>query len=78
VATELRTNLRVTWPSGRGTFAIITVDFEQDARPGIWAPKRMSEQYNSVTGQTTQGTASYADVRRFGASVRIVPPEPPN
>jgi len=74
----LRTNLRVMWPSGRGTFAIITVDFEEDARLGIWAPARMSEQYNSRSGQTTKGTASYANFRRFGASVRIVSPEPPN
>jgi len=74
----LRTNLRVTRPSGRGTFAVITVDFEKDARLGIWAPTRMSEQYNSMSGQTTKGTASYANFRRFGASARIVPTEPPN
>lgn len=71
----LRTNVRVTRPSGRGTFSSITVDFERDPRLGIWAPARMVEQYNSVNGQTTRGTASYANFRRFGAAVRIITPE---
>jgi hypothetical protein len=74
----LRTNLRVARPSGRGTIASITVDFEQDARLGIWVPSRMSEQYNSASGQTTIGTASYANFRRFATSVRVIAPEAQN
>jgi len=74
----LRTSLQVTWPSGRGTFASIVVEFEKEARLGIWAPSRMSEQYNSRSGQTTKGTASYANFRRFAASVRVITPEEPN
>jgi hypothetical protein len=71
----LRTSLRVLLPSGRGTAAIITVDFHKDGRLDIWAPSRMSEQYNSMSGEMTTGTASYMNFRRFDTSVRIVTPE---
>jgi len=71
----LRTSLRVMLPSGRGTAAIITVDFEKDGRLDIWAPSRMSEQYNSMSGEMTTGTASYMNFRRFDTSVRVVTPE---
>jgi len=74
----VRTDLRVARPSGRGAIASITVDFQKDPRLGIWVPSRMSEQYNSVGGQTTIGTASYANFRRFDTSVRVLTPEGQN
>jgi hypothetical protein len=73
----LRTNLRVMLPSGRGTAAVLTVDFAKADRLGIWAPAKMTEQYNSMSGDTTTGTASYANFRRFDTTVRIVPPDEP-
>jgi hypothetical protein len=74
----LRTNLRVTRPSGRGSIASVTVSFQKDARLGIWVPSMMSEQYNAMDGKTTIGTASYSNFRRFDTSVRVVAPEAQN
>jgi hypothetical protein len=74
----LRTNLRVTRPSGRGSIASVTVNFQKDARLGIWVPSMMSEQYNAMDGKTTAGTASYSNFRRFDTSVRVVAPEAQN
>ena len=71
----LRTELRVALPSGRGVAATITVDFQRDPRLRIWVPKTMSEQYYSMNGQMTRGSASYANFRRFDATVRVLPPE---
>jgi len=71
----LRTNLRVMRPSGLGTLASVTVDFQKDAGLDAWVPARMSEQYNSGTGQTTTAKTSYANFRRFDTSVRIVEPD---
>lgn len=71
----LRTELRVALPSGRGAAATITVDFQRDPRLRIWVPKTMSEQYYSMNGQMTSGSASYANFRRFDATVRVLPPE---
>ena len=63
----LHANLRVTRPSGRGTFAIITVDFEQDARLGIWAPTRMSGRYAPRLGRRRKGR------RRMRTSAGLAP-----
>ena len=71
----LRTELRVALPSGRGAAATITVDFQRDPDLRIWVPTRMSEQYYSIDGQMTGGSASYANFRRFDATVRVLPPE---
>ena len=71
----LRTNLRVTRPSGRGTLASVTVDFQRDASLDAWVPARMSEEYNSGTGQITTTRTSYTNFRRFDTSVRIVDPD---
>jgi hypothetical protein len=71
----LRTELRVAQPSGRGAAARITVDFQRDPRLRIWVPKMMSEQYDAMNGQMTSGSASYANFRRFDATVQVLPPE---
>jgi hypothetical protein len=70
----LRTELRVAQPSGRGAVGTITVDFQRDTRLRIWVPKTMSEQYYAMNGQMTGGSASYANFRRFDATVRVLPP----
>ena len=70
----LRTELRVAQPSGRGAVGTITVDFQRDTRLRIWVPKTMSEQYHAMNGQMTGGSASYANFRRFDATVRVLPP----
>jgi hypothetical protein len=70
----IRTNLRVLRPSGRGFVASITVDFQKDPRLGAWVPWQMTEQYSASNGQTMTGMASYANFRRFDASVRVLAP----
>jgi hypothetical protein len=74
----LRTDLHVALPSGLGTIAIITVDFQMDSHLNIWVPSKMSEQYFSMSNQMTSGSASYANFRRFDATVRVLPPESQN
>ena len=74
----LRTSLRVMLPSGRGTAALITVEFVRNGRLGVWVPFKMSERYNSASGETTTGAASYVNFRRFDTSVRVTTPEAPN
>ena len=71
----VRTALRVMRPSGRGTLASITVDFQKEPRLDAWVPARMFEEYNSGAGQTTTAKTSYSNFRRFDTSVRIVDPD---
>jgi hypothetical protein len=70
----VRTSLRVAFPSGR-TAALITVDFHEDNRLKIWAPWKMSEQYNTMNGESTTASASYDNFRRFDVSVRVITPD---
>jgi hypothetical protein len=71
----LRTSLRVTRPTGRGTLASVTVDFQKEPNLDAWVPALMSEEYNSGTGQITTARTSYTNFRRFDTSVRIVDPD---
>jgi hypothetical protein len=71
----LRTTLHVTRPSGRGTLASVTVDFQKDPRLEAWVPNLMSEEYNAGGGQVTRAKTSYANFRRFATSVRVVDPD---
>jgi hypothetical protein len=69
----LRTQLQVSYPTGRGAAASVTVDFQKDLRLGTWVPWRMVEQYTG-SGELVTGTASYANFRKFDTSIRVVVP----
>jgi hypothetical protein len=58
--------------------ARITVDYEPDAKLGVWVPREMTEDYhagkpNSVDEQTIHCVAKYSNYRRFEVTVRIRP-----
>lgn len=58
--------------------ARITVDYEPDAKLGLWVPREMTEQYhagrpNSFEEQTIHCVARYSNYRRFEVTVRIRP-----
>jgi len=69
----VRTALALTTPSSLNVS--IVVDFQRDARLGLWVPSRMDERYDEISGDSTRCTARYSNFRRFETSGRMIVPQ---
>jgi hypothetical protein len=54
----------------------IAVTFDRDSRLDVWAPARMDERYDELSGNSTTCTARYSNFRRFETSGRVIGPLP--
>ena len=55
----------------------IVVNFQRDARLGLWVPSRMDERYDEIAGGSTRCSATYSNFRRFQTSGRLIVPQAP-
>lgn len=76
----VRTSLLVATPARHGEPGVdaqIVVEYGRHAAFDVWVPTRMSESYRDrvANGELVECTATYSNFRRFGTSVRILPPK---
>lgn len=74
----VKTQLHLTIPrTTASALATVEVDYQRDARLGMWVPARMRETYIEMRGakvyENIGGEATYSNFRRFETSGRILP-----